>query len=467
MERTDVIIVGTGVAGLYCALNLPQDRQVLMVTKTAADDSDSFLAQGGICVMREEEDYESFFEDTMKAGHHENDPASVAEMIRKSPEVIRDLVSFGVEFEKKDGAFVYTREGAHSKARILYHEDLTGQEITRKLLAEVRRRKNITILEQTTMVDLVCEEDCCRGIVACDREGSIRIFKADDVVLATGGLGGLFHSSTNHPHLTGDAIAIALRHGILVEDISYIQIHPTTLYTKKPGRRFLISESVRGEGAILYNRDMQRFTSELLPRDLLTQAIRKQMALDGRDFVWLSMEAMGLEKIRERFPNIYERCLAEGYDPAKECIPVTPAQHYLMGGIRVDLMGRTSMDHLYAAGETSCNRVHGANRLASNSLLESLVFSRNAARDIAGRDRKSERILHEDGGEAERETKVESEIKEKSVIKEERDLVKEAAGSEDRPYPVEDKEDYRDLDRLRLEYRNLILDEIERSRSIG
>jgi L-aspartate oxidase len=449
MERMDVIIVGTGVAGLYCALNLPHDRRILMVTKTASDDSDSFLAQGGICVMRGEEDYESFFTDTMKAGHYENDPASVEEMIRKSPEVIRDLVSFGVEFEKADGEFVYTREGAHSKARILYHEDLTGREITRKLLAEVRRRKNIEIMEQTTMVDLVCEEGRCSGIVACDREGHIRILEAEDVVLATGGLGGLFDSSTNHSHLTGDAIAIALKHGIRVEDISYIQIHPTTLYTKKPGRRFLISESVRGEGALLYNRDMQRFTSELLPRDLLTEAIRKQMALDGRDFVWLSMMEMGREKILERFPNIYERCLAEGYDPAKECIPVTPAQHYLMGGIRVDLMGKTSMGHLYAAGETSCNRVHGANRLASNSLLESLVFARNAARHIAGRDRTGSMELPVTWGQEEKERKEES------------------ARSEHRSFPAVDKEDYRDLDRLRLAYRNLILDEIERSRSIG
>lgn len=450
MEKADVIIVGTGVAGLYCALNLPEDRRVLMVTKTASDDSDSFLAQGGICVLRGEEDYESFFEDTMKAGHYENDPASVEAMIRNSPEVIRDLVSLGVEFEKKDGEFVYTREGAHSKARILYHEDLTGREITRKLLAAVRKRKNIEILEQTTMVDLVTAEGSCTGIVACGRDQAIRVFEAQDVVLATGGLGGLFDSSTNHPHLTGDAIAIALKHGIGLEDISYIQIHPTTLYTTKPGRRFLISESVRGEGAVLYNKDMERFTSELLPRDLLTEAIRKQMAIDGRDFVWLSMVDMGIAKIRERFPNIYERCLAEGYDPSKECIPVTPAQHYLMGGIRVDLRGRTSMDHLYAAGETSCNRVHGANRLASNSLLESLVFSRNAARHIAENQMPVMTVGQGTGVAAQNKGQKETVLK--AVRKEDRQI---------------DRKAYQDLDRLRVEYKKTILDEIERSKRIG
>lgn len=450
MEKADVIIVGTGVAGLYCALNLPEDRRILIFTKTASDDSDSFLAQGGICVLRDEEDYESFFEDTMKAGHYENDPASVEAMIRNSPEVIRDLVSIGVEFEKKDGEFVYTREGAHSKPRILYHQDLTGREITRKLLAAVRKRKNIEILEQTTMVDLVCEQGACTGIVACGRDKTVRVFEAQDVVLATGGLGGLFDSSTNHPHLTGDAIAIALKHGIELEDISYIQIHPTTLYSKKPGRRFLISESVRGEGAVLYNKDMERFTSELLPRDLLTEAIRKQMIEDGRDFVWLSMMDMGIGKIRERFPNIYDRCLAEGYDPAKECIPVTPAQHYLMGGIRVDLMGRTSMEHLYAAGETSCNRVHGANRLASNSLLESLVFSSNAARHIAGNQMPGVKVSQGTGMEAKNKGQKEAVLK---AVKNDDSQV--------------DQKDYQDLDRLRMEYKKTILDEIERSKRIG
>jgi len=266
--------------------------------------------------------------------------------------------------------------------RILYHEDLTGKEITGKLLAEARKRENISIQEDTTMVDLVCSGDTCTGILTADKAGAISLWEADTVVLATGGLGGLYEHSTNFQHLTGDAIAIALKHQIDVENMDYVQIHPTTLYSTKPGRRFLISESVRGEGAVLHNRKMERFVDELLPRDVLTEAIQRQMKADRRDFVWLSMQHMGKETIQKRFPNIYRHCLAEGFDVTEECIPVTPAQHYLMGGIKVDLDSATSMDRLYAIGETSCNRVHGANRLASNSLLESLVFAKRAAKHI-------------------------------------------------------------------------------------
>ena len=381
-KRADVIIVGTGAAGLFCALHLPKDKQVKLITKSAADQSDSFLAQGGICVLKNEDDYDSFFDDTMKAGHYENDADSVHTMISESPEIIRDLIACGVTFEREEGRLVYTMEGAHSVPRILYHEDLTGKEITGKLLAEARKRENISIQEDTTMVDLVCSGDACTGILTADKDGAISLWEADAVVLATGGLGGLYEHSTNFRHLTGDAIAIALKHQIDVENLDYVQIHPTTLYSTKPGRRFLISESVRGEGAVLYNRRMERFVDELLPRDVLTEAIRRQMKADRRDFVWLSMQHMGKEAIQKRFPNIYRHCLTEGFDVTEECIPVTPAQHYLMGGIKVDLDSATSMERLYAIGETSCNRVHGANRLASNSLLESLVFAKRAAKHI-------------------------------------------------------------------------------------
>jgi L-aspartate oxidase len=202
------------------------------------------------------------------------------------------------------------------------------------------------------------------------------------VVLATGGLGGLYEHTTNYAHLTGDALGIALKHKIAIQNINYIQIHPTTLYSKKPGRRFLISESVRGEGAVLYNSKMERFTDELLPRDLLTNQIHKQMEQDGSQHVWLSIKHLDSNVIKKRFPNIYQKCLEEGYDITRECIPVTPAQHYFMGGIQVDLDSKTSMEHLYAVGETSCNGVHGANRLASNSLLESLVFAKRSAHHI-------------------------------------------------------------------------------------
>lgn len=380
--KTDVVIVGTGVAGLFAAWHLSPDKQIVMITKADIESCNSFLAQGGICVLRDEEDYESFFEDTMKAGHYENREESVDIMIRSSQEVIHELVDIGVDFARKDGAFLYTKEGAHSRPRILFHKDITGREITSKLLAKVKELPNVTIYEYTTMVDILTENNGCQGIVAKSAKGEkIRIF-AQNTIWATGGIGGCYPNSTNFPHLTGDALRISKMHGIRLEHLDYVQIHPTTLYSEKPGRRFLISESVRGEGAVLYNKAGERFVDELLPRDVVSKAIQKQMEKDQMKHVWLSMEYIEKETILQHFPNIYERCLAEGYDVTKEWIPVVPAQHYFMGGVWVDSDSRTSMEHLYAAGETSCNGVHGANRLASNSLLESLVFARRAAQKI-------------------------------------------------------------------------------------
>lgn len=380
--QTDILIVGTGASGLFAALHVPEDRQVLMITKDEVEHSDSFLAQGGICVLRDDTDYDSFMEDTLKAGHYENRVESVDIMIRSSRDVIRELVDYGVDFAKKDGEFDYTREGCHSKPRILFHEDITGEEITSKLLKAVRTRSNVTILEHVTMLDLVEKDNRCYGVVASQEDGEDCFLEAEYTILATGGIGGLYKHSTNYPHLTGDALALALRHHIELEHIDYIQIHPTTLYSKKPGRRFLISESVRGEGAKLYGADGKRFANEVLPRDLLTAEIRKQMEKDQTPYVWLDMTVLGEEVIKGHFPHIYERCLEEGYDVTKDWIPVVPAQHYFMGGIHVDKHSKTSMEHLYAVGETSCNGVHGANRLASNSLLESLVFGARAARHL-------------------------------------------------------------------------------------
>ena len=383
MMKTDVLIVGCGVAGLYCALNLPEDKKITVITKNEAPKSDSFLAQGGICVLRDEEDFQSFFEDTMKAGHYENNPESVEIMIRSSQEVIGDLVSCGVNFEKDGQKFHYTREGAHSKPRILFHEDETGKEITSHLLATARTRANITLIENYTMVDLLCDGNVCHGIVGQDANGAFDTIVADYTVLATGGIGGLFKHSTNYRHLTGDALALALKYDIKLQHIDYIQIHPTTLYSKKDGREFLISESVRGEGAILLNAKGERFVNELLPRDVVAGAIFEQMKKEGSEHVWLSLAPIPEEHIKSHFPNIYQHCLDEGYDITKEPIPVVPSQHYFMGGIDVDSCGKTSMDRLYAVGETACNGVHGRNRLASNSLLESLVFAKRAARNIA------------------------------------------------------------------------------------
>ena len=423
-RQTDVVIVGTGAAGLFCALKLPAQYKVLMITKDEVDQSDSFLAQGGMCMLRGEEDYDSYFEDTMKAGHYENNKASVDVMIRSSNQIAQDLIGYGVDFEREGDELAFTREGGHSRPRILFHEDITGKEITSKLLARAQERANITILDHTMMLDIICGEDGCEGLVIREADGTLGTVQAGYTVFACGGLGGLYKHSTNFRHITGDALAVALRHGIEMEHIDYIQIHPTTLYSEKPGRRFLISESVRGEGAILLNKKGERFVDELLPRDVVTAAIHKQMAEDDMPYVRLSLERIPEEEIRSHFPNICQRCLEEGYDVTKEPVPVVPAQHYFMGGIKVNLSSMTSMERLYAVGETSCNGVHGANRLASNSLLESMVFADRCAKEI-----------------------TEKKLPEPTDI----------AG-------MADLSAYEDLEKLKADYKQLVLDEIEKEK---
>lgn len=384
--KTDAVIVGSGVAGLFAALCLPESKKVLVITKEDLKECDSYLAQGGVCVLKDIKDFDCYFEDTMRAGHYENNPESVRVMIESSPDVISTLIQLGVQFDTdSSGSYDYTREGAHRRNRILHHKDETGKEITATLLSIAKKRKNITFIAQTTMIDLIEKDNICYGIVCEDEYGERGAILAKDIILATGGIGGLFKNSTNFPHITGDAFALALKHGIEMKDINYIQIHPTTLYSKKSGRRFLISESVRGEGAILLNENGERFTDELQPRDVVTDAICKEMEKFGTDHVYITLPTMTSEQAQKRFPNIFEACMEEGYDITKDKVPVTPGQHYMMGGIKTDINGRTSMAHLFAVGETACNGVHGKNRLASNSLLESLVFSKRAA-DLIAKD---------------------------------------------------------------------------------
>lgn len=385
--KTDAVIVGSGVAGLFAALCLPADKDVLIVTKENYSDCDSFLAQGGVCVLKSISDFNCYFEDTMKAGHYENNPESVRVMIESSPEIIQTLVDLGVKFDTDEsGEYDYTREGAHRKNRILHHKDETGREITDTLLEIAKKRENITIVARTTMIDIIEKDNVCLGIVCEDEYGEMGAVLARDIILATGGIGGLFRNSTNYSHITGDSFALALLHGVRLKDMNYIQIHPTTLYSKKKGRRFLISESVRGEGAVLLNEEGQRFTDELQPRDVVTDAIVREMHKYGTDHVYITLPTMTSEQAEKRFPNIFEACMDEGYDITKDMVPVTPAQHYMMGGIETDIDGRTSMQHLFAVGETACNGVHGKNRLASNSLLESLVFAKRAA-DLISADK--------------------------------------------------------------------------------
>ena len=382
-KQTDVLIAGSGCAGLYCALNLSDDTKITIITKATIEESDSFLAQGGMCMLKNDEDYDSYFEDTMRAGHYENDKTSVDIMIRSSQDVVQDLVSIGVDFEREaDGSFCFTREGAHSDKRILYHKDITGKEITSKLLAQAKQKKNIEIIEHAMLLDILEKDGRCIGGIIREN-GELKVVESKILVLATGGVGGLYRHSTNFRQLTGDALAIALKHNISTKDINYIQIHPTTLWSENDRKRsFLISESVRGEGAKLYDKNGNRFVDELLPRDLLTNEIKKQMEKDQTEYVWEDLRPIPIEELQAHFPNIVKRCMEEGYDVTKECIPVVPAQHYYMGGIRVDHESKTSMDCLYAVGETACNGVHGKNRLASNSIFERLVFAKRAEKQI-------------------------------------------------------------------------------------
>lgn len=436
MIETDIFIVGTGCSGLYCALNLPRDKQILMITKSDVRSSDSYLAQGGICVLKDESDYDSYFEDTLKAGHYENNKESVDIMIRTSQEVISDLIGYGVDFEHTtDGELAYTREGGHSDKRILFHEDETGEEITHTLLNRVLELPNVTILERTALIDIIEENNTCYGGVIKKEDGTIdTVAFRDDMVLACGGIGGLYKHSTNFRHLTGDGIAIAVKHGIERQDIDYIQIHPTTLYSDKPqDRSFLISESVRGEGAVLLDKNMERFTDELQPRDVVTAAIRKQMKLDGTEFVWEDLRTIPKDVVENHFPNIVEHCKQRGFDVYTEPIPVVPAQHYFMGGIKVDHNSATTMNNLYAVGETACNGVHGVNRLASNSLLESLVFAKRAAHKINA-DAVGLNAVPEPNWE-ERQAIVNKLFK---------------------------PEDYADLSQLENDYRQMVLDEIDK-----
>ena len=397
-EKYDVIIVGAGVAGLNCALHLPKDKKVLIICKGKPEESDSYLAQGGICRLQGADDYEGYFNDTMRAGHGENDTAAVECMIKSSPEIIDELIAVGVDFAReKDGSLAATREGGHSRNRICFHEDCTGKEITSKLMAAVSKLKNVEICPKTTLIDLICSEKECMGVVVSDNAtGKVEKIIADYTVLATGGIGGIFENSTNFRLLTGDGVAICINRGVAVDNVNYIQIHPTTLYSEKKGERcFLISESVRGEGAHLLDKNGNRFCDELQPRDVVTQAILKQMEKEGSSFVRLDMRPVGKDELSTHFPSIVKRCAEEGYDVFSEPVPVVPAQHYFMGGIRSDLNGRTTMDRLYAVGEACCNGVHGANRLASNSLLESVLFAKRAALDIEAKFKAAKQLTPE------------------------------------------------------------------------
>ena len=379
-KYVDVLIVGSGVAGLYSALNLRDDLDVMVVSKDKIDCTNTSLAQGGISVARDVNDVPYFIEDTLKAGQYKNDVQAVKVLTKESIENVDSLVALGLDVDKDDeGNWDYTKEGAHCVNRIIHTQDNTGEKVEKTLVENVLNRKNIKVYEDTFLVDIIEKNNKCIGAILFKDNKQINVF-AKSVILACGGIGGLYKNSTSQRILKGDGLAVALRHDVELKDINYIQIHPTAFYDESDDeRRFLISESVRGEGGKLYNINGERFVDELQPRDVVSQAIFKEMEKTNSPYVLLDISFLDENYLKNRFSTIYNKCLKKGTDITKEPIKVSPAQHYFMGGIKVNLDSETSMENLYAVGETACTGIHGANRLASNSLLEGLVFSKRAA----------------------------------------------------------------------------------------
>lgn len=371
MKKYDILIIGSGLAGVSTALELSKNYKIALVTKKKLEDSNSYLAQGGINVLKDESDRKTFIEDTMKAGHYKNNLNAVEKMVDMSQAAINFLLELGVKFNMKNGDFDYAREGGHSIARGLHIDDEIGKGILDVLYKRLRERDNIDIFEDTPIVDLIVKDGKCYGARSLDE-----IFISTNVVLATGGLGGIFDKSTNFSHICGDGYAMAIKNGVKLKDISYIQFHPTSLYEEAVDRQFLISESARGEGALLLNHKEERFTDEMKPRDIVAKAILREMEKEKVDFEYLSMKPLGEDRIPKRFPMIFKELKDRGIDPRHENVPIVPCQHYTMGGIECDSFGRTNLEGLFAVGEAGNVGIHGSNRLACNSLLECVVFGR-------------------------------------------------------------------------------------------
>ncbi len=396
---TDFLVIGSGVAGLRSAIELADHGSVLVVTKDIPTESSTEYAQGGVAVALSDEDEVGIhFEDTIKAGAGLCKEEAVHVLVEEGPERISELIEWGAEFDHEGTKLAFTMEAAHSRRRILHsHGDSTGKELERVLINKARSKKNIERLPFSTAVDLVIESGTCKGGCTINATAGYYI-EAKATVLATGGAGQIFSRTTNPAVATGDGMAIAFRAGAILEDMEFVQFHPTALFIP-PAPQFLLSEAMRGEGALLKNKRGEQFMknyhpdAELAPRDVVSRAIISEMTATGTDHVYLDLRHLEGKFIKSRFPRIYSTCLQYSVDITRDLVPVSPAAHYFMGGVRTDNNGCTSVQGLYAAGEVSCTGVHGANRLASNSLLEGLVYGyragRAAARHISPADRKS------------------------------------------------------------------------------
>ena len=389
----DVIIVGSGVAGLYTALNLNPKLTCAVINKNGHDDSNSMYAQGGIAaVIGSDDSPEIHFQDTIDAGAGLCDEAAVNILVREGPKEIERLLSMGIPFDFNDnGKLKLTREGAHHRDRIVHSGgDATGLHVTQSLLAEVRERPHLHLLNHYALVDIVTDkEGRVAGIITTDQRNRYAFLAAPHVILSTGGIGHVYRNSTNARSATADGIAAAFRAGARLKDMEFVQFHPTALvHPDQTGRFFLISEALRGEGAVLRNRKSEAFMqsvhpmADLAPRDIVSRAIIAEMRKHDVPNVYLDITSQPREFLKNRFPTIYETCMKRDLDIAINWIPVVPVQHYFMGGIQADMSGRTNIHGLYAGGESACTGVHGANRLASNSLLECLVVGRRCAEFI-------------------------------------------------------------------------------------
>lgn len=390
-KRYDVLIVGSGVGGLYTALSLPENLSILMLSKKSDTLSNSSLAQGGVAAVLsfDNDSFELHYNDTMIAGGQANTPEAVDTLVHEGPDQVRKIMQYGVDFDKNpDGTIQKTLEGGHCRRRIVHHKDTTGAEIVNKLLVEIKKHKNITQCEDSLVFKLTkVKNGFCADVLHGETPETIF---ADYCVLATGGIGRVYKYTTNPAVASGDGIRLAYDMGATIKELSYVQFHPTA-FNGPDREQFLISEAVRGEGAYLLNCNKERFMDrydkrlELAPRDVVSRAIILESRKTGSNNFYLDITYRDHDYLVNRFPGIYQGCLEHGVDITKDLIPIFPCQHYLMGGIDVDLDARTTISRLYAVGECSHTGVHGKNRLASNSLLEALVFGRRAAEDIKTR----------------------------------------------------------------------------------